>query len=160
MWWKVLFSSSLYEGLFRELKKNMCFHFFFIFIGECALDWVRIKGVRPFYHYTDRKPVFNLIDVRQVGITRGIHIKIRRQLGNKYAFFVSMKVRKKYFRPLPYTFRLLSGGEIQHRYLSTRMQSCSFSHERGMWWWRIIIWYAMGWLSRVFKKCCDWHKKL
>jgi len=36
--------------------------------------------------------VFNLIDGRQVGIARGIHIKIRRQLGNMYAFFVSMKI--------------------------------------------------------------------
>ena len=100
----------------QRTQKVYVFSFFLHFYWCICVGLGSDKWVRPFYHYTDRKPVFNMIDARQVGITHGIHIKIRRQLGMWYAFFVSMKVRKNYFRPLAYTFRLLSGGEIQHRY--------------------------------------------
>jgi len=103
----------------------------FFFLQILGLDFHHLSSL--FYYYADKIPstrvevniikaysskknTYDLLDVRQVGIRRGIHINIRRQQGMKYAVFVSMKVRKKYFRPLPYTFRLLSGGEIQHRY--------------------------------------------
>ncbi len=82
----------------KRTQKVYVFHSLFIFIGEYGwagiwLGWVRIKRFR--------KPVFNVIDGRQGGIARGIHIKIRLQLGNMHTFFVSMKVRKDYLSAPP-----------------------------------------------------------
>ena len=67
----------------------MCFHSFFIFIGGYALDWVRMNDSVQFDRRTTR------------GDCTWDTFKIRRQLGNVYTFFVSMKVRKDYLSAPP-----------------------------------------------------------
>jgi len=94
----------------QRTQKVYVFSFFLHFYWCICVGLGSDKWVRPFYHYTDRKQVFNLIDVRQVGITRGIHIKIRRQLGMWYAFFVSMKVRRKLLSAPPVHLSATFGG--------------------------------------------------
>ena len=117
MWWKVLFSSCLYEGLYRELKKCMCFHSFFIFIGAYALDWVRINGFAPstIIRIGNKYSIWLMYD--KWGLHVGYILKLDDSWECGMHSLYPWKFAENYFRPLPYTFRLLSGGEIQHRYI-------------------------------------------